>query len=188
MPATLTWTDRLRIERLLWTLDTYLQSLPGRSRRAVRRELRTNLTASAAQVGTAEAIRQLGNPHHLAAEYLDAEYAGRPRPQLRKAVFWTLAVEIVILWTTLVAHAAFVDGAGAANPLLTGTLTWDSLRLLGVGGDVTYVDGQVETLGIWVNQWLLLHLLAAFVIGGRLWRLVPLWLGRRRNAVGPDGR
>ena len=59
MTHDLTFTDRLRIERAVWTLDGRLQDLPRTSRVAKRRELRANLRAAATDVGTAEAVRRL---------------------------------------------------------------------------------------------------------------------------------
>lgn len=171
-----------RTERALWTLDAHLASLPGRSSRAIRREIRTNLRASAAEVGAAEAIRRLGSLHHVASEYLDAEYEGRPRPRVLKAVFWTLAVEGIILWSLFTGHAAFMAGVEAANPSPDGTFTWNGLAALGGEGDVSYTDGQVESFSYGLNQWVLLYLLAAFLIGGRLWRYVPRWWHRRSQA------
>src|ERR1035437_4461993 len=76
MSGTLIWTDRLRIERAVWTLDSYLQNLPWRSRVAKRRELRVNLRAASADVGTKEALRRLGNVRTIDADYMVAEYGG----------------------------------------------------------------------------------------------------------------
>jgi hypothetical protein len=60
----------------VWTLDSYLQNLPWRSRVAKRRELRVNLRAASADVGTKEALRRLGNVRTIAADYMVAEYGG----------------------------------------------------------------------------------------------------------------
>ena len=68
MSGTLIWTDRLRIERAVWTLNSYLQNLPMRSQAAKRRELRANLLAASADVGTKEALRRLGNVRTIAAD------------------------------------------------------------------------------------------------------------------------
>jgi len=61
MSGTLIWTDRLRIERGCVDFHSYLQTLPWRSQAAKRRELRVNLRAASADVGTKEALRRLGN-------------------------------------------------------------------------------------------------------------------------------
>jgi hypothetical protein len=188
MQTTPSWLDRLRIERAVWTLDAYVQNLPGRSRRAIRREIRTNLRAATAEVGSAQAIRQLGNLRRLAADYVDAEYGDGPRPHWGKAVFWAFAVEAVILGLLLAGHSAYIAGVEAANPRPEGTYTWDGLSALGVGGTVNYEDGEFAGAGIWLNQWFLCYLFAAMVLGGRLWRLPGAWWrSRRRKSVnGPE--
>jgi hypothetical protein len=182
------WIDRLRIERVLWTLDVQLQSLPTRSRRAIRREMRTNLRASAAELGTREAIQRLGNVHRLALEYLDAEYADRPRPRWLMAGFWAVTVEILILWSAILSQWAFVDGIEAGNPHPDGRFSWNGLAVLGVSGDANYTDGQLNSFGLSLDLWALVYLLAALLIGGRLWRLIPLRRqvrrDRRRSEIG----
>ena len=88
-------TDRLRIERTVWTLDALLGDLPQRSRVAKRREMRANLAEAAADVGTVEAIRRLGPLRPLAGEYLAAEYGeGRPHPRWVAAIYWTVLAEL----------------------------------------------------------------------------------------------
>jgi hypothetical protein len=183
MHATPRWRDRLRIERTVWTLDAYVQDLPGRSRRAIRREMRANLRAAAEEVGSEQAIRRLGNLRRLAADYLDAEYGDGPRPHWGKAVFWVVAVEVVILGLLLAGHSAFIAGIEAADPRPDGTYNWHGLSALGVGGTVSYEDGAFAGIGIWFTQWFLLYLLGATVLGGRLWRLPRAWWRSRRTRV-----
>lgn len=173
MPAPLGWTSRLRIERVLWTLDIHLGSLPGRTRRSIRRELRLNLHASAAKVGAGEAIRRLGGLRHLAHGYLDAAYAGRRRPNLLKAVFWLIAVEIVLSGAGFLGHQAFIDGVEAASPRPDGVFDWTGLQALGIGGEVTYADGELRGFSLTFNLWMVLYLVVAFALGGRCWRLLP---------------
>ena len=52
MARPFTWFDRLRIERVVWTLDQRLYDLPRAVRIAHRRELRENLLTAARDVGT----------------------------------------------------------------------------------------------------------------------------------------
>jgi hypothetical protein len=59
MADALTWIDRLRIERAVWTLDQRLYDLPRKARIARRRELRENLRTAAQDVGVAAAVRNL---------------------------------------------------------------------------------------------------------------------------------
>lgn len=53
--------DRVRIERVVWTLDQRLYDLPRKIRIAHRRELRDNLTAAARVVGVSAALRDIGD-------------------------------------------------------------------------------------------------------------------------------
>ena len=55
-----TWLDRLRIERAVWSLDQRLYDLPRRTRIETRREVRQNLLTGARDVGTTQALRNLG--------------------------------------------------------------------------------------------------------------------------------
>jgi hypothetical protein len=61
MTMTPSWADRLRIERALWILDASLASyLPWRLRTAKLREVRANLYAATADVGSGEAAFRHG--------------------------------------------------------------------------------------------------------------------------------
>ncbi len=82
MTYSVTWIDRIRIERLAWALDQRIYDLPWRSRIAMRREVRDNFRTAARDVGTTEALRRLGSSHQLAQQYLAAEFGDRPRPSL----------------------------------------------------------------------------------------------------------
>jgi hypothetical protein len=190
MPTTPSLIDRLRIERAVWTVDTYVQSLPSRSRRAVRRELRNNLRSSAAQVGARDAIRGLGSLRRLSLGYLEAEYGeGRPRPDFLKGVFWAAAVDFVIAAAIVISFESFMDGleAGGAG---AGTYAWSTGKVFGITGEVTF-DAKGFT-GFWI-EWSVLFFVyssIAFVLGARLWRTVPAWWRRvqrdraARTAVG----
>ena len=99
MSGTLIWTDRLRIERAVWTLNSYLQNLPWRSQVAKRRELRVNLRAASADVGTKEALRRLGNVRTIAADYIIGEYGG-PTPSWWAATFVLLPGFWFMFWVS----------------------------------------------------------------------------------------
>lgn len=182
MPTPLHWSDRLRLERVIWTLDTYLQSLPARARRAIRREMRANLRASAAEVGVSEAVRGLGSVRRLAIDYLEAEYDGGPRPSLLRGFGWTMAAGLILVMVVFVGHSAFIDGVEAANQRPNGTYAWGGWDLLGVRGEVTYADGQFEGFDLWFMPWMLLYPLVVFLVSARSWRVVSLWWRRRRPA------
>jgi hypothetical protein len=186
MTSNLSLIDRLRIERTVWTLDTFIADLPQRSRVSKRREMRANLRAATADVGVTEATRRLGPLRPLAAEYLAAEYGeGRPHPRWVAAIFWSVLVNFALLGLTNIANNAFVSGVVAANPHATGTFHWQGFKLLGLGGDFTFVDGTNTAIGGYFGAPFQIWVILAFILGGRLWRLLPPWR-TRRPVTAPD--
>lgn len=176
------WSDKLRIERTMWTLDTLLADLPGRARRSARRDVRANLRAAAADVGAVQALRDLGSIRRIALDYLDAEYGEhRPRPRVFKGVFWALLIEMVILSWAVVGHEAFTAGLESAGQP-PGTYSWSAMRALGVATEVSFDDTGFAGFSLSIYLWFLAYVLAAFVIGGRLWRLIPAWRHARRRS------
>src|SRR6478609_935084 len=96
MTHSVTWIDRMRIERVVWALDQRLYDLPRASRIAKRREVRANLRAAAADIGTTDALRNIGNSRLLALEYRDAEFGNEPRPSWIAAVVFLLTAQLVL--------------------------------------------------------------------------------------------
>ena len=92
MHHTVTWFDRLRIERVVWALDQRLYDLPRRTRIETRREVRQNLLTGAHDVGTTQALRNLGGSAELAHEYLSAAFGSTSRWPFR-ASFWAASPE-----------------------------------------------------------------------------------------------
>src|ERR1035438_5533015 len=141
MTETLTWTERIRVERAVWTLDTYLQNLPRKSRIAKRRELRVNLRAASADVGANEALRRLGNVRSIAAEYVLAEFGG-PGPS------WTVAMCVMLpgfafmFWLSNARIDAFRSGAIAANPHLTGIFHLSGVGYILANDTFTFANGK----------------------------------------------
>ena len=169
--------DRLRIERVVWSLDQRLYDLPRKTRVARRRELRDNLLAAAHDVGTAAALRDIGDSGTLAAEYVDAELGPGPRHS------W-IAAGILLLTASLLLTSVLFDAADAFGEGIladaSGTFTWPGISLLQsevsfnvAGGDYTSTGGAFTPL-----TWLLL--IGGTIAVGRLWRALPIW--RRRRA------
>jgi hypothetical protein len=173
--------DRLRVERAIWVLDTLNGDLPGRRRKAIRNELRADLWASAQEVGTAEAIRRLGNLRRLSAEYSDAEYGeDAPRPRWLKGIFWGALTDFVLMFVTAAQLAAFEAGLLAAGP---GAGEYE-YRPLGWGPiyNTTYDDEGFTGFYLDLVPALLPYAavqVVAFVVGGRMWRALP----KRRQRV-----
>lgn len=179
MAHPVTWTDRLRIERAVWTLDQRLYDLPRRSRIAKRREVRENLLTAAHDVGTADALRNLGDSRQLAAEYRSAEYGDEARPHWMAAAIFLLTGQLVLTSFLSEAASAFGDGITAASPHATGTFTWPGIRYLQDTVTYTFVNGEGSSVGgAWTPlAWIIW--IVATVLVGRLWRAVSIWHRRR---------
>jgi hypothetical protein len=177
MTDALTWSDRLRIERAVWTLNACVANyLPRRSRAARRRELRLDLRAAAADVGRAEALRRLGDPRLLAAEYVTAEYGDRVRwPRAGTATVCMFLAVAVSDAAVDVGTSAFRAGILAASPHPAGTFRWPGIPYLSSYATVTFTHGHATTAGGAWTPLAYLAILAAGVIGGRLWRLPAAW-------------
>ena len=179
MTHLVTWVDRLRIERGVWTLDHRLYDLPRKSRIAKRREVRENLRAAAADVGTGDALRNLGNSRLLAIEYRAAEFGDEPQPLWLPAALFLLTAQL--FFTSFLSEAAQAFGAGitAANPTATGTFIWSGIHYVQSSVTYTFVNGTGDSVGgAWTPlAWAIWAL--ATVLVGRLWRVVPQWRHRR---------
>ncbi|WP_261559897.1 hypothetical protein [Frankia tisae] len=181
-PSTL---DRLRIERVVWTMNTRLQDLPRRSRTARRRELRDNLHAAAADVGARQAVRQLGDLRILAAGYLAAEYGELSRrPSWTAAALTLIAVEVVVMLVDHAGRSAFDAGITTAAPDATGTFHWAGIAYLTSDATFTYRDGTHTSVGgAWTPLVYVIMFVGAFV-AGRMWRLLAAWQ-RQRHLTAP---
>ena len=185
MSGTLIWTDRLRIERAVWTLNSYLQNLPWRSQVAKRRELRANLLAASADVGTKEALRRLGNVRTIAADYIVGEYGG-PTPSWWAATFVLLPGFWFMFWVSNARIDAFRGGVIAANPHATGVFHWHGVAYVFTDATFTFVNGKVTEVGGTLLPLVYVCIFGLAILAGRLWRALPAW--RRRFAIGSDGK
>jgi hypothetical protein len=179
MPHTMTWLDRMRIERLVWALDQRLYDLPRQSRIAKRREVRENLRAATIDVGTTHALRNLGNSRQLAAEYRAAEYGDEARPAWIAAALFLATGQLFMTAFLSEAASAFGDGIKAANPNASGTFTWSGIRYLQDTVTYTFTNGKGDSVGgAWTPlAWALW--IVATVLVGRLWRVASVWRRRR---------
>ena len=171
MTHSISWIDRLRIERAVWALDQRLYDLPRRSRIAKRREVRENLLTAANDIGAGDALRNLGSTRELAAEYRDAEFGEGPRASWVAAATFLLTAQLLL--TSLLAEAAnaFGDGISAADPNATGTFTWPGIRYLQDTVTYTFVNGHGSSVGgAWTPLAWAIWILATVMVG-RLWRV-----------------
>ncbi|MEZ0091826.1 hypothetical protein [Streptacidiphilus sp. EB129] len=181
MAETLSWTDRLRVECLVWALDARLGDLPRRSRIAKRREVRENLRTAAMDVGITTALRNIGTSHRLAQEYRVAEYGDAARPHWIAATVFFLTAQLFLTSVLTEAAVAFGDGVEAADPHATGTYVWNGIGYLQSSVTYTFVDGQnTWTGGAWTPFAWALWIIATVLVG-RVWRF--RWTRRLRTAT-----
>ena len=178
----LTWKDRMRIERAVWTLDSYLRNLPRKSRIAKRRELRVNLRAASADVGVNEALRRLGNIRTMAAEYLVTEYGG-PGPSWIVTTYFLFAAFYFMIWFENARIDAFKAGAIAANPHLTGTFQLTGVAYVFRNVTFIFTNGKATEIGGTLLPLVNVYIFALVILVGRLWRAVPAVRQRSLGAV-----
>ncbi|MDQ1536238.1 MAG: hypothetical protein QOE58_631 [Actinomycetota bacterium] len=181
MPTNLTLMDRMRIESRVWTLDQQLYDLPHKRRIATRREVRSNLVSAAQNIGTRQALTNLGTSRHLAQEYLTAQYGPAPRPSWLGAGMFLLTTVLILTSILFDAAQAFADGLITASPHATGKFSWSGIGYLQSNVQYTLHDGRVEFVGGALTPLSYLLLALGAVAVGRLWRLLPGW--RRSGAA-----
>lgn len=182
MPNDVNLLDRLRIERVVWSLDQRLYDLPRTTRIEKRKELRSNLLDAAHDTGASTALRDLGDSSTLAAEYLDAELGPGPRHSWMAAGVFLLTSALVLTSVFFDAADAFGDGILAGNPAANGAFTWPGISYLQSPVSYTVSDGAHTFVGgaFTPLTWALLAI--GTIAVGHLWRALPKW--RRRRTTG----
>ncbi|MBP6996763.1 MAG: hypothetical protein KBB39_11555 [Phycicoccus sp.] len=164
--------DTMRIEAAVLRYDFWLEGFDVYfgERRAMRRDLRANLTEAAAAEGTTAALDGLGSIRALAR----AQAGDRSDTPRWSRATWVASgsFAVLMLWSIFLG-TAWWDGAEAAAPageVVTGRpalAPWIELTMTqGADGSVS---GVSATLGL---GWLLLAWLAIFLIVARPWRLL----------------
>ena len=159
--------DTIRREAYLLRFSWAVQDFPQYVR--LKRELRTEIDAAAAEVGMKQAIVDLGHPRVLADSYLSD--LGRSVPRWTTGGYWALAVgvAVVALWMAYglgCLHTLDQNGGGTSTASFLGTTT-----------TYTSSDGSISA-GVALG-WQFIALAAAvlgvpFLLGARFWRL---WSG-----------
>ncbi|MEV7972488.1 hypothetical protein [Cellulomonas sp. NPDC089187] len=166
-----TLRDHLRrdlvVTRFSWAVQDHPQS------RRLTRELRRELKATAAEVGWARALDDLGSPTALARGYL-AEY-DRPIPRWATGAVWGGIVLAFLLYTGMAYGFGTLDTL--SDLAVDGPLSVERGML---GATFTYTGGpdELSTSAALSWGWFALHAVAftvPFLLGARIWRL---WLRR----------
>ncbi len=185
MSHSISWIDRLRIERVVWSLDQRLYDLPRRSRIEKRREVRANLITAAHDVGARTALKQLGTAPQLAREYLSAEFGDGPRHSWMAAGLFGASMPLLLNWILFEAMLAFRDGVLARDAHATGTFTWKGVPAIQSAVTYTFTDGKGESVGGAWTPLVYVLLVVGTVCVGRLWRIPVAWWRRRHQSAGP---
>src|SRR4051812_42894755 len=141
MSHTVSLLDRLRVARVVWTLDQRLYDLPRASRVEIRREVRRNLLSAAQDVGTGAAIKQLGGTAELASGYRTAEFGEGPRHSWIAAAIFLSGFPLIVIALLGEATNAFGAGVVATDPHATGTFTWHGIAHLQTAVTYTFTNG-----------------------------------------------
>ena len=164
---------------MVWSLDQRLYDLPRRQRIALRRELRENLLDAAADIGTDQALRDIGRTSVLAQEYLEAGLGPGPRHSWLAAGVFLLTTTLVLTSVLFDAANAYGDGILAGNPSADGTFHWEGVSMLQTAVTYTVGDGEQSFVGGAFSPVAWALLVAGTVLVGRLWRLLPRYRAAR---------
>jgi hypothetical protein len=183
--AHLRLTDRLQRDWYVFKVDFLAQDVPSGYRKSRRRELRSDLTAAAADVGMSQAVRGLGPASVLAHQLKLAE--GRKLPHV-----WTGVITFTIIlyaWAAMIVATtqALIEAATqlGGDRVVTVQASW-------LGTNVAITNGPHLLSAHWQPSGLTL---AVFVVvpflAARTWRYRPAWQQRRqasKTVTAPDAR
>lgn len=170
--------DRARVERAVQSYDLWLdlRGAAGRRRRELRRELRSNLTEAAAEVGAREAVDRLGSTRAMAVE---AHPRLEHRPRWSVGLLAGLLTLAVVVLGEVFSALAWTDGVLAAAPerAVSGSLAFFP------GSSLEYVPDVAGFSITLAFGWLAPAAGAVvFLVVARAWRSLP---GRRAHPVSP---
>ena len=171
--------DRIRREWYVFKVDFHAQDVPGGYRKARRRELRSDLTSAAADVGMLQALKDLGPAAALAHQFLLAE--GRKLPHV-----WTGMITFTVILFAWVGMAmATVNALTDAAKQFGGgrSVTVHSAWL---GATVTVTHGErLLSAAIGFSPLTFAVFVLVSLIAARAWRYRPAWLQRRQASKAP---
>lgn len=157
----------LATEWTVWRIDRRLRrDVPFSARRAIRRELRANLRAAAAEVGEEEALRRFGNVSAVADEYRAAA-ARKDVVRVDSGVRAAIVTFAALVLLTLIRIPTF--GMVTTFDAFTNEQEWhvQLWRLGELSGDIatrTLFEATVYSYSF------LLFPLLAFLVWSRSWR------------------
>jgi hypothetical protein len=167
--------DRIRRDWYVLKVDFHAQDVPGGYRKGLRRELRSDLTAAAADVGMSKAVEDLGPASALAHQFKLAE--GRKLPHV-----WTGIITFTIItyaWAGMM--MATVNALTDAAEQLGGGRNVD-VQSTWLGATATVTHGDSLSAGIDFSLLTVAVIIGISLIAARAWRYRPAWLQRHQAA------
>ena len=163
--------DRLQRDWYVFKVDFLAQDVPSGYRKGRRRELRSDLTAAAADVGMSQAVRDLGPASVLAHQLKLAE--GRKLPHV-----WTGVITFTIIlfaWARMIMATmyALIEAAIqlGGDRVVTVHASWLGTNVAVTNGP-HLLSGQVVPSGFTLA-------VRRTLLTPRVWRYRPAWLQRR---------
>lgn len=158
--------DLIRREAYLNRFSWHAQDYPCYVR--VKRDLRTEITRAAKEIGMSAALASLGHPRTLAWEYINGLRS--PHPRWSTATWWAGIGLIGLSWLAMAYAFGAMDtlaarGGGTVSQTVFGTLT-----------TFTYTTHEVSTqlqFTWWSLAWIVGVTVIPYLIGARVWRLFP---------------
>lgn len=167
----MTFSIRDRWQQFVYlnNVDFWLDGTTPRWRRDQMRELKSSLRAAAATVGTKQAIADLGSARTLANEFA----ASDPKDSPTWSTGILLAISTFIAWNIIIV----IYGAGVLAGLSATNNTGSTeTSFLGFPLQATYTESEIG-LGFSLAPSALvvpaLIFLVIFLLGSRVWRLIP---------------
>ena len=153
------WTRERYLLQFSWAMQDYPKNA------AIKRELRTELTATAAEVGMRQAVADLGHPRLLAEGYI-AEL-GRRVPRWTTGAVWGTLALCAMVYLVLAYSAGTLDtlaqlGGGTVERVFLGATTTytHTADAVSVGSTLTW---QVAVFYLAVFT-------IPYLLGARVWR------------------
>lgn len=172
--APLSVADRLRIRWAVARYDLFLDlhSVPGRHRRELRNELRSNLSEAASAVGARQALAGVGSLRALARENaIDGQLRSRWVAGFVAGLTTLAALFVAFLFLSLY-YASGVLDAGATGPVATWLFPF-------VGSEVSVDPSDGLTLQFQTGPLPLVAALIVWLAVSRPWRAIARRLGSR---------
>lgn len=158
--------DELRIENYLLKFSWPMQDYPRKEYKQIKAELRASLRTAAADVGTQQAIADLGSPFALADQYIGG--LGRKLPR------WSTGAIAAGLAVSTMVYLALAYVLGSTNTLESLGGGEVEVWLFGAPVQVHFSDDAIWVQG--TATWTAFGIyagvaLVAFALGSRFWRV-----------------